>query len=191
MSRCWPSFLSLGLGLLASIFLLNAGWIHTKALIGQYLVESAWSSSIEDLNIHRPWPWADTYPVARLRVPDKDVDLIVLSGTSGRTLAFGPGHLESSPLPGERGNAVISGHRDTHFRFLQLIHSGDHLLIDKTNGETTQYKVIHTQVVESDSVSLGLKSDDRRLTLVTCWPFDAIPTHPSNDLRYVVEGIEI
>ncbi|HJP26844.1 MAG TPA: class GN sortase [Arenicellales bacterium] len=177
--------------MVASIFLLNAGWIHTKALIGQYLVESAWSSSIEDLHIHRPWPWADTYPVARLRVPDKDVDLIVLSGTSGRTLAFGPGHLESSTLPGERGNAVISGHRDTHFRFLQLIHPGDHLLIDKTNGETTQYKVIHTQVVESDSVSLGLKSDDRRLTLVTCWPFDVIPTHPNNDLRYVVEGIEI
>ena len=45
---------------------------------------------------------------ARLRAPVHDVDLIVLAGGSGRTLAFAPGHLGASALPGVAGNSVIA-----------------------------------------------------------------------------------
>ena len=39
-------------------------------------------------------------------------------------MAFGPGHLSGTPLPGEAGNAVVSGHRDTHFAFLRGLREG-------------------------------------------------------------------
>ena len=52
-----------------------------------------------------------------------------LAGVSGRTLAFGPGHVDGTPLPGDPGNSVLSGHRDTHFAFLRELRSGDILLV--------------------------------------------------------------
>ena len=57
-----------------------------------------------------------------------DVDELVLAGASGRTLAWGPGHLDGSAPPGAAGNAVLSAHRDTHFRFLQRVVPGDPLV---------------------------------------------------------------
>jgi sortase A len=69
--------------------------------------------------------------VARLVVPSEDVEMIVLAGASGRTLAFGPGHLKGTPLPGQAGNAVISGHRDTHFAFLARLHLADEVDVER------------------------------------------------------------
>ena len=67
-------------------------------------------------------PGADMRPLARLRQPRLDVTQVVLDGASGRVLAFGPGHVTGSALPGVNGNIVISGHRDTHFRWLRDLH---------------------------------------------------------------------
>ena len=61
-------------------------------------------------------------------------DLIVLAGGSGRTLAFGPGHLSASAMPGQVGNMIIAGHRDTHFQFLQKVEVGE-LLEDAGHGQ--------------------------------------------------------
>ena len=81
----------------------------------------------------KPWPWADTWPVARLRVPGHGVDLIVLDGVSGRTLAFGPGHARA-PRGRARGHRVFSGHRDTHFRFLRRLAPGDEIVVETSEG---------------------------------------------------------
>ena len=45
-------------------------------------------------------------------------------------MAFGPGHLSASSLPGQPGNSVIAGHRDTHFNFLQYVEVGESLVIE-------------------------------------------------------------
>ncbi len=103
----------------------HAAWIEAKARLAQHLVRRAWDRERAGGGDERPWPWADTHPVARLHVPGRDVDLMVLAGASGRTMAFGPGHLSGTPLPGEAGNAVVSGHRDTHFAFLRELRVGD------------------------------------------------------------------
>ena len=115
---------------------------------------------------------------------DGDVDLIVLAGGSGRTLAFGPGHLSASSLPGQRGNSVIAGHRDTHFSFLQYLAVGESLRIETSDGRELSYTVVDLDVVDSRRGSLVLDTDESMLSLVTCYPFNAIEA--GGPMRYVV-----
>jgi hypothetical protein len=97
----------------------EGSWIYAKARLAQVLLQRAWSRALAGEAMPKPWPWADTWPVARLRMQHPSVDLIVLAGAYGRTLAFGPGHVTSSALPGQEGTVMLTGHRDTHFRFLK------------------------------------------------------------------------
>jgi len=161
-----------------------AAWIHIKAYVAQAMIADAWRRAGHgEADVH-PWPWADTTPVARLIMISPDpTELVVLEGSSGRNLAFGPVHDPASVLPGERGNSVIAGHRDTHFRFLQDLRVGDRLAIERAN-RVRWFVVTGTSVVDSRSTRIALRSDVPRLTLVTCYPFDAIET--GGPLRYVV-----
>jgi sortase len=102
----------------------EGSWIYAKARLAQVLLQRAWSRALAGEAMPKPWPWADTWPVARLRMQHPSVDLIVLAGASGRTLAFGPGHVTSSALPGQEGTVMLTGHRDTHFRFLRAVTPG-------------------------------------------------------------------
>ena len=149
----------------------------------------AWMRSQEDSDRQVPWPWADTWPIARLSARSGDVNLIVLAGGSGRTLAFGPGHLSASSLPGDRGNSVIAGHRDTHFSFLRDIEIGESVLIERIGGRRHLYKVIGIDVVDSRRGSLLLDTDDSILSLVTCYPFES--AEPGGPMRYVVTAKKI
>jgi len=54
--------------------------------------------------------------VAKLDAPSVHLSATVLEGSDDSTLARGPGHIEYTPLPGQRGNIGIAGHRDTTFR---------------------------------------------------------------------------
>jgi sortase A len=159
-------------------------WIEAKAHVAQVLVRRAWRDTLAGARNARPWPWADTRPVARLLVPRQGVESFVLAGASGRTLAFGPGHLDGTPRPGERGNAVISGHRDTHFAFLRRLGKGDEIVLEAPDGRLHRYVVASTRVVDRHDLSVTASDGSTRLTLVTCYPFDAI--RPGGPLRYVV-----
>lgn len=164
---------------------LGAGaYIPAKAWLAQGLMQRAWLRAGTDVERPAPWPWADTWPVARLTSEAREVDLIILEGGSGRTLAFGPGHLSASAMPGEIGNTVIAGHRDTHFRFLGSVETGELLSIELAGGQKHVYRVIGTDVVDSRKGSLVLDTDAAMLTLVTCYPFEA--REPGGPLRYIV-----
>jgi len=162
----------------------QGAYIPAKAWFAQELMLRAWARTIEDDDRQVPWPWADTWPVARLLAKSGDVDLIVLAGGSGRTLAFGPGHLSASALPGEPGNSVIAGHRDTHFNFLRDVEIGEILVVEKFGGRKHRYKVIGIDVVDSRRGSLLLDTDAAFLSLVTCYPFDS--REAGGPMRYVV-----
>jgi len=163
----------------------RAAWIAAKAGLAQRLVRASWSRVRGGEANARPWPWADTRPVARLVVPGQQVELFVLAGASGRTMAFGPGHVDGTALPGERGNAVLSGHRDTHFAFLRRVREGDAILVERPDGRLVRYAVSGARVVDRGANWVVAEDpDDTRLTLVTCWPFDAL--RPGGPLRYVV-----
>ena len=162
----------------------QGAYIPAKALLAQELMQRAWTRGTEGQDQAAPWPWADTWPVARLAAKSGDVDLIVLAGGSGRTLAFGPGHLSASAMPGQNGNAVIAGHRDTHFSFLRDIEVGESLVLETISGRKHVYKVVGLDVVDSRRGSLLLDTDTPMLSLVTCYPFET--TDPGGPLRYVV-----
>jgi len=162
-------------------------YIHSKANLAQTLIRRAWTRASKKGGTPKPWPWADTTPVARLGAPAQRVELMVLEGGSGRTLAFGPGHVTGTAMPGAHGNVVIGGHRDTHFRFLKDLKRGDRLLIEDRDREWIDYEVTSTEVVDRERTDLLRDFGDDRLTLITCYPFDAI--RPGGPERYVVTAV--
>ena len=158
-------------------------WIYAKAKLAQLLLEISWRSALAGEQL-RPWPWADTRAIARLTIERDGATIIVLAGASGRTMAFGPGHLDGTALPGDSGNCVITAHRDTHFAPLRYVGPGDILTLQRPDGVTVRYRVQSTRVVPKTDTSV-LRQDARtRLTLITCYPFDAI--RPGTPLRWVV-----
>ena len=159
-------------------------YIYAKAQLAQVLLHSAWERSRVTGGEVKPWPWADTHPVVRLSAPAQNADVLVLAGASGRTLAFGPGHLDGSALPGDPGNAVITAHRDTHFRFLRAMKAGDELTVERADGGTRHFRVRASYVADHRELRLPRDTPVPTLTLVTCYPFDAI--NPGGPLRYIV-----
>ena len=172
---------TLALGL---VCLGHSGWIYTKALIAQQLIGAAWQRVQAGEIDAKPWSWADTRPVAKLTLRHGSRALFVLEGSSGRNLAFGPVHDPASVLPGQWGNSVIEGHRDTHFSALRDLRLGDLVRIELPDGRRASFAVAHLQVVDSRRSRIVLDSEGPRLTLVTCYPFDAIKS--GGPLRYVV-----
>lgn len=167
----------------------HGAYIYAKAALAQHLLRQAWDATRRGQGAVKPWPWADTYPVARLTAPKQGIDLIVLAGASGRTMAFGPGHVDGTPLPGVVGNSVLSAHRDTHFAFLQQVHLGDELSVENAHGKKTRYVVSATRIVDQSDTGVLRANDAEQLTLVTCYPFDAV--RPGGPLRYVVTAVPI
>ena len=159
-------------------------WIYAKSGLSQWLLQRAWTRAEGGEPAARPWPWADTWPVARLEAPAQGVDLIVLEGAHARTLAFGPGHLSSSAQAGDQGSMILTGHRDTHFRFLRRLRFGDELRVRAPGQAPHRYEVIETRIVDSRTTRIESSPINPHLVLVTCYPFDAVL--PGGSLRYVV-----
>ena len=162
----------------------QGAWIYVKAQLAQYLLQRAWVRTMNGERDVKPWPWADTWPVAKLQVPHYRIDLIVLAAASGRTLAFGPAVVNGVIEMDGHGTLIISGHRDTHFQFVQTLSRGDELLIERPGQPHRTYRVTETQIIDSRTTSLVSDPDVDQLTLVTCYPFETIM--PGGPLRYLV-----
>jgi sortase A len=175
--------------LLAGLLLFGQGaYIHAKALLAQVLLERAFATTVAAWQPTKPWSWADTWPVARIEVKRLGASTIALAGSSGQALAFGPGHVELTPDAGERGVAVYSAHRDTHFRFLQNVVIGDIIDVARTDGRHFRYRVDGTSVVRFDASGIDPLSDGHQLVLSTCWPFGSLTPGPE---RYLVHATMI
>ena len=165
----------------------SGAWLYAKAIAGQWMLERAWADTREGRPV-RPWPWADTYPVARLIVPSVEGEVLVLAGASGRTLAWGPGHLDASAPLGSAGNAVVTAHRDTHFRFLKGVVPGDEIVVELADGARRHYRVRNRYVADVSTLQLPRTTIVPTLTLVTCWPFDAVVPGGPGRLVVVAEA---
>ena len=121
--------------------------------------------------------------VARMIAPSVRLSATVLEGSDDATLARGAGHIEYTSLPGEPGNVGIAGHRDTTFMAVKRLRTGDPIELT-TNGGIYRYVVTRTFIVEPEDVHVLGETDRPTLTLVTCYPFDAV--NPGGPLRYVV-----
>jgi len=183
VSRQARRLLTVLLAVVGAWLLLQGGWIEAKAWLARGLIEQAWRSSLVTGTPARPWPWADTWPVARLEIPVRGIERMVLHGASGRTLAFGPAWDSASAPPGGAGLVLLSGHRDTHFRFLAKLQTGEIVSLVHKTGET-RYVVESTEVFDSRQRQVADPGGVDRLVLVTCYPFDTL--RPGGPLRYAV-----
>ncbi len=159
-------------------------WIPIKAQVAQVLLKRAWQETAVSGQAVRPWPWADTFPVARLAQERLGIDMIVLHGTSGETLAFGPGLDPAGSAAGTVGHTVLFGHRDTSFAFLQNLAAGDIISLESP-AATRKFKVVSLQVRRADKLYFSMESAG--LSLVTCYPFAG--TLPHTDRRFVVTAL--
>lgn len=189
--------------LLAIVFVGDSAWIYAKANIAQVLIKHAWQQTVEHGGVVKPWPWADTWPVAQFVIEEQEIELYVLNGTQGHALAFGPGYMNGSAKPNESGVTVIAGHRDTHFSFMEHLRQRDIFTLIDRKGSAVTYRVMQTKVVDSriEPLSFDVQSitgSERKgradikkphLLLVTCYPFAAIDA--GGPLRYVATAVAI
>jgi sortase A len=121
--------------------------------------------------------------VGILQFPSLNEELPIIEGTDEDDLEKGVGHYKGSSFPNEKGQIVLSGHRDTVFRRLGELKLGDILTISTPKG-TFSYKIEHTQIVEANDRSIiTLQKNEEILTLTTCYPFSFIGNAPE---RYII-----
>jgi len=135
----------------------------------------------------RPPDSAEGSLVGRIDIPKLDISAVVFEGTSDDTLARGVGHLKGSAGPGERGNLVLAGHRDTFFRELRYLQQGDEVNIMGPHGEF-EYKVESITIVQPDQTEVLKPGDGSTLTLITCYPFRYIGNAPQ---RFIVRATKV
>jgi sortase A len=157
--------------------------VPAKAWLAPMLIERAWERARAGAtgDALKPWPWADTVPVARLDFPRQTSSRVALSGGTERAMAFGPTLVEDGSLP------AFFGHRDTHFEILGELTPGDPILWEDADGATRTYRVIETNVAHKDRIRVPEAPDGAMIALVTCWPLDAIAA--GGPMRYVVLAV--
>ena len=124
-------------------------------------------------------------PFGRIEFPRLRTSAIVVEGSDARSLLIAVGHLPGTALPGENGNIVVAGHRDTFFRPLRHIRSGDEIRLVTPQGQFV-YRVAWSTIVPPERTDLLAPTSTPALTLVTCYPFNWIGTAP---LRFVVRAL--
>src|SRR5207248_7934855 len=124
----------------------------------------------------RPAQTALLSAVDRLIIDRLGVDEIVVEGVDDDELNAGPGHYPGSAFPGDRGNAVISAHRDRHFSHLDAIQVGDTMQTESGSHSTT-WIVVGKRVVGKDEAAL-FPTSEPTLTLTTCWPIRFVGPAP-------------
>ena len=123
-------------------------------------------------------------PVAKLIIPRLAAELYVLEGDGDAELRRGPGHVQRTAMPGDKGNCVIAGHRDTHFRILKDIRKGDDIVLETRDGGYL-YRVKKTSIIPPTNLAPLKPTEDPRLNLITCYPFFYVGSAPK---RFVVEA---
>jgi sortase A len=126
---------------------------------------------------------ASGVPVARITIPRLRLDEIVVEGVGDNSLNAGPGHVPGSAFPGQRGNSVISAHRDRHFARLGDIRIGD-TVVTESGARTDTWVVTSRRIVAASEPAL-FRTTDETLTLTTCWPIRYFGTAPE---RLIVTG---
>lgn len=125
--------------------------------------------------------------VGRIEIPSLGLSAVIREGSDTHTLLIAVGHVPGTALPGEDGNVVVSGHRDSFFRDLREIRVGDEVNI-VTLQEVFQYRVDSTSVVEPGQTEVLGPTEAPTLTLITCYPFDFIGPAPK---RFIVKARQV
>jgi sortase A len=122
--------------------------------------------------------------VGKLEVPRIGISVMVFQGLEKGTLLVGAGHVPGTPLPGAEGNVAIAAHRDTFFRKLEGIMTGDSIQFATVRG-TYEYVVDSTEIVDPENTQVMESRARPELTLITCYPFYFVGAAPK---RFIVHA---
>jgi sortase A len=124
--------------------------------------------------------------IGEIQIPRLALTAIVSQGDSVAILRRAVGHIADTALPGEVGNVVLAGHRDTFFRSLKGVYPGDAITLSTRTGDF-EYVVESTAVVPPGDIQVLAATGGRTLTLITCFPFSYIGSAPD---RFIVRARE-
>ena len=122
--------------------------------------------------------------IGRLEIPRLGISVMVFHGVEEESLGVGAGHVPGTPLPGDDGNSTIAAHRDTFFRKLEGIRSGDHIQFSTLRG-TFDYVVNSLETVDPADTRVMESHGRKELTLITCYPFHFVGSAPK---RFIVHA---
>jgi len=179
-------FLFLGVGLFTLGY---AGYVFADAHFYQ-AVESRkleFASRRAEPRTTEPRPRINGDVIGEIQATRLGLKAIVVQGDSPTILRRAVGHLPGTALPGEAGNVVLAGHRDTFFRPLRGILPGDGITLKTLEGDF-QYSVESIAVVPPTDVQILQASGGRTLTLITCFPFYYVGSAPD---RFIVRARQI
>ena len=171
------------------IFCIHASWLPTKAWLSQTLISHSWQLSKGQISTIKPWPWADTFPIAELSFNRLNKQVVVLNGGDPTTLAFSPGAI--APFNQVNGVTpfVVAGHRDSHFSFLEDVQMNDVISLTNKQGINQLYQVVSIEIVDGNAGNLTLAADDPSLVLITCYPFNK--SKKDKNERYVITARQL
>jgi LPXTG-site transpeptidase (sortase) family protein len=144
-----------------------------------YVASQYWTMYSEQRHLAREWQRQQQQldsgatlvddGLTRLSIRKINLNAVIVEGTNRKALLRGPGHVKDTPAPGELGNSVVTGHRDTFFRHIYELNKGDLVTVQRS-GKSFTYEVTGKRVVQPTDTSVLEPSPDARLTLITCYP---------------------
>ena len=175
-----------------SLLCIHASWLPVKAWLSQELISYSWQQSINsrsslsnNLNVAiKPWPWADTFPIAELSFKRLQKNIVILNGGDPTTLAFSAGAIAPFNQTNSAKPFVVAGHRDSHFAFLEDILMKDVISMTDQYGQSQLYQVEAIDIVDAATGQLPVLANDSSLILITCYPFNGIDQDANE--RYVI-----
>lgn len=198
--------------IVGTLLCIQASWLPFKAWLSQQLINHSWQQSMtaqkhlqaqqqnhaqdntspHNLNSYnltkqiaiKPWPWADTYPIAELVFQRLDKSIVVLNGGDPTTLAFSAGAVAPFNQPNVTKPFVVAGHRDSHFALLEDVTIRDIISLTDAQGQAQLFKVESIDIVDASAGQLSLIDNEQSLILITCYPFAGIGN--DSDERYVI-----
>jgi len=190
--------------LVGSLLCIHACWLPAKAWLSQVLILHSWQQSMAQLKVlqqneaiqsknldHasanvaiKPWPWADTLPIAELSFARLEKSIVVLNGGDPTSLAFSAGAVAPFNQPNSAKPFVVAGHRDSHFAFLENILMKDVISMTDKYGQSQLYQVEAMDIIDVSTGQLPILSSETSLLLITCYPFNGAGSDTNE--RYVI-----
>jgi sortase A len=125
--------------------------------------------------------------MGRIEIARLGLSAMIIEGDGPATLRRAVGHIPGTSLPGQNGNVALTGHRDTFFRPLRNVRRNDIITLTTLQGQY-RYRVLSTQVVTPDNISILDSGENEILTLITCHPFYFVGPAPD---RFIVRAERI
>ena len=182
------SLLILSLFIGGGYFIYEGLKIEIKGKVAQLLLHHTWNNILETGKLNKPWSSFDGNPIMLMNIPKYNINQVILEGTSGQSLAFGPSFHQESFLPFESGITVISAHRDTHGKYIKKLKTKDIIKLQDQFSNWHQYRVENSTIINVEEGNIYTNNVDR-LFIITCYPFDTVVT--GTPYRYIVSAKKI